>query len=259
MNLYFCVFCSGFPSLNTVDPWVCWSVSCSVMSDSWVGLLGLTFCPWSFPGKNTGLGCHFVLQEIFLTQRLNLCLLHCRHILYHLIHQGSPCWPLGLDKFFLGERSTGAGAVMCIYGKFSSIPGLYRLVATCGNQKYLTRHCDVLWGTKLTPVENVSLAIAWAHSLWWRTGLSCENLGADFPIAAHSWKVLEQLHRRYVITQSKTIFPPPPPLNSHDCTVFLFSFQLWEFVFFSLAKAIAQSSHQRMINPVCLSYWTIAR
>ena len=37
-------------------------------------------CP--FPGKNTGVGCHFLLQGIFLTQGLNLCLLHCRQILY---------------------------------------------------------------------------------------------------------------------------------------------------------------------------------
>ena len=24
-------------------------------------------CPWDFPGKNTGVGCHFLLQGIFLT------------------------------------------------------------------------------------------------------------------------------------------------------------------------------------------------
>ena len=29
-----------------------------------------------FPSKNTGVGCHFLLQGIFLTQGLNLCLLH---------------------------------------------------------------------------------------------------------------------------------------------------------------------------------------
>ena len=29
-----------------------------------------------FLGKNTGMGCHFLLQGIFLTQGLNLCLLH---------------------------------------------------------------------------------------------------------------------------------------------------------------------------------------
>ena len=30
------------------------------------------------PGKNTGVGSHSLLQWIFLTQRLNPCLLHCR-------------------------------------------------------------------------------------------------------------------------------------------------------------------------------------
>ena len=25
-------------------------------------------CPWDFPGKKTGVGCHFLLQGIFLTQ-----------------------------------------------------------------------------------------------------------------------------------------------------------------------------------------------
>ena len=42
------------------------------------------------PGKNTGVGCHAVLQGIFPTQVLNLGLPHCRQILYHLSHQGSP-------------------------------------------------------------------------------------------------------------------------------------------------------------------------
>ena len=37
------------------------------------------FCPWDAPGKDTGVGCHFLLQGIFLTQGSNpglLCLLH---------------------------------------------------------------------------------------------------------------------------------------------------------------------------------------
>ena len=42
-----------------------------------------------FSGKNTGVGSHFFLQGIFLTQGLNPGLLHCRQILYHLSHQGS--------------------------------------------------------------------------------------------------------------------------------------------------------------------------
>ena len=28
-------------------------------------------CPWDSPGKNTGMGCHFLLQGIFLTQGSN--------------------------------------------------------------------------------------------------------------------------------------------------------------------------------------------
>ena len=66
--------------------------SCSVMSDSlrphglWPTRL---LCPWNFPGKNTGVGCHFLLQGILPTQGSNPGLLHCRQTLYHLSHQGS--------------------------------------------------------------------------------------------------------------------------------------------------------------------------
>ena len=31
-----------------------------------------SFCLWDSPGKNTGVGCHFLLQGIFSTQGLNL-------------------------------------------------------------------------------------------------------------------------------------------------------------------------------------------
>ena len=45
-------------------------------------------CPWDFPGTSTGVGGHFLLQGIFLTQGLNPGLPHCRQMLYHLSHQG---------------------------------------------------------------------------------------------------------------------------------------------------------------------------
>ena len=50
-------------------------------------------CPWNFPGKDTGVGCHFLLQGIFLTQESNLCLLcllHCRWILYYWATREAP-------------------------------------------------------------------------------------------------------------------------------------------------------------------------
>ena len=42
------------------------------------------------PGKDTVVGCHILLQEIFLTQGSNSGLWHCKWILYQLRHQGSP-------------------------------------------------------------------------------------------------------------------------------------------------------------------------
>ena len=49
----------------------------------------LFLCPWDSPGRNTGVGCHVCPQGILPTQGLNLGLLHCRRILYHLSHQQS--------------------------------------------------------------------------------------------------------------------------------------------------------------------------
>ena len=53
---------------------VCVCVSRSVVPDS-LRPHGLQparlLYPWDFPGKNTGVGCHFLLQEIFLTQGSN--------------------------------------------------------------------------------------------------------------------------------------------------------------------------------------------
>ena len=61
--------------------------SCSLLPES-LQPYGLQpanlLCPWSSPGKNTGVGCHFLLQGIFPTQGLNQGLPHCSQILYTL-------------------------------------------------------------------------------------------------------------------------------------------------------------------------------
>ena len=41
---------------------------------------------WDFPGKNTGVGCHFLLQGIFLTEGSN------PHV-FHLWHWQADSWP----------------------------------------------------------------------------------------------------------------------------------------------------------------------
>ena len=68
------------------EPFCC----CSVVSDSLQphGYSARLLCPWGSPGKNTGVGCHFLLQGIFPTQVSNLGLLHCRQTLYWLSYKG---------------------------------------------------------------------------------------------------------------------------------------------------------------------------
>ena len=47
------------------------------------------YSPWNFLGQNTGMGMLSLLQAIFPTQGSNPGLLHCRWILYQLSHKGS--------------------------------------------------------------------------------------------------------------------------------------------------------------------------
>ena len=54
--------------------------------------------PWNFPGKNTGVGCHALLQGLFPIQGLNPGLSHCRWILYHLSHEGSANYQRNTNK-----------------------------------------------------------------------------------------------------------------------------------------------------------------
>ena len=67
-------------------------LSRSVVLDSappWTIACPSLLCPWYSPGKNTGTGCHTLLQGIFPIQGLNPGLPHCRWILHCLRHQGS--------------------------------------------------------------------------------------------------------------------------------------------------------------------------
>ena len=94
------------------------SESCSVVSDS-LRPRGL-YSPWNCPGQNTGMGSLSLLQRIVLTQGSNPGLLHCRWILYHLSHKGSPrilgrvTYPFS-SRSFRRRNQTG---VSCIAGAF---------------------------------------------------------------------------------------------------------------------------------------------
>ena len=63
------------------------------------------------PGKNTGVECQALLQGIFPTQGVNLCLLcllGCRQILYPLSHQGSQRPQTDLGLVISVEQGTSA-------------------------------------------------------------------------------------------------------------------------------------------------------
>ena len=60
---------------------------CDPMNCMWLAKL---LCPWNSLGKNTGVGSHYLLQGIFLTQGSNWGLPHCRQILYYLSPPGKP-------------------------------------------------------------------------------------------------------------------------------------------------------------------------
>ena len=78
-------------------------------------------CLQDFPGQNTGVGCHFLLQGIFPTRGSNPALPHCRWILCQLSHKGGYSSPILLvesikstrnqvepDSFFLRGMTTHA-------------------------------------------------------------------------------------------------------------------------------------------------------
>ena len=71
-------------------PCVCLAAqSCPTLSPRGLSPARL-LCPRGFCRKNTGVGCHALLQGIFPTPGLNSGLPNCRQILYHLSSQGSP-------------------------------------------------------------------------------------------------------------------------------------------------------------------------
>ena len=104
------------PSLLRI-PWI---------SRGWTPAMDYSLCSWSSLGKNTVVGCHSLLQGIFLTQGLNPSLLQCRRPRFYSwvrkIHwrKGRLLTPvlLGFPCGLAGKESA------CNVGELGSIPGL---------------------------------------------------------------------------------------------------------------------------------------
>ena len=91
-------------------------------------------CPWNYPGKNTGVDCHFLLKGLFLIQGSNLRLLHWQGGSLPLHHLESPVIHLpGIKPTPPALESQSLfGVVVCL---FLAVPGLrcsVQVFSMCG-------------------------------------------------------------------------------------------------------------------------------
>ena len=115
VNMYMCLVAQLCPTL--CDPMDCSPPGSSVRGDS--------------PGKNIGVGCLALLQGIFPTQGLNAGLLHCRWILYHLSHQGSPnMYISNINKSFIEQSFITACDITRCFLDFILLIFFQMLIAT---------------------------------------------------------------------------------------------------------------------------------
>ena len=107
-------------------------------------ILCTLFCPWGFPGQNTGVGGHALLNGIFLTQGLNprlLCLLPWQGV---SLPPASPRKPRGRDGscFIFGTcKSEGMTERWLRNWELGNVPGSPVV-------KTLSFHC---WRYKFNP------------------------------------------------------------------------------------------------------------
>ena len=80
---HFSLICFLVTKLYSTVLWPPWTVACQPT-------LPYSACSWDFPGKKIRVGCHFLLQGIFLTQGSNPHFLHWQADSLPLSHQGSP-------------------------------------------------------------------------------------------------------------------------------------------------------------------------
>ena len=127
--------------------------SCSVVPDSvWSHELQSTrlLCPWDFPVRDTRVGCHFLLQGIFLIEWWKLCLLYLRrcqadslplsHLrsledtfqlhsnLFYFIHKSCP----SLDRLTFPVGVPKLTTIYCLCLKFRNVSQAYMVSRSLG-------------------------------------------------------------------------------------------------------------------------------
>ena len=111
--------------------------------------------PWNSPGKDTGVGSRSLLQGIFLTQGLNLGLLHCRQIFYHLSHGRRPWLVLVGANFIQNSLLKESWASILNFPSYGQ--GLQVGLAGCKKKDFINHQAYLLtaWDHAFNSVLNI--------------------------------------------------------------------------------------------------------
>ena len=95
-------------------------------------------CPWDFPGKSTGVGCHFLLQRSFPIQGSNPGLLCCRQTLFHLSYQGNSA-KIWLNRWLgLAWQVTPIWFLLSILNNFLQSSRIRKSIPFLGRGEHIT-------------------------------------------------------------------------------------------------------------------------
>ena len=128
-------------------------------------------CPWDFPGKSTGVGCHSLLQRISPTEGSNPGLPHCRQTLYSLSQRGGIDWVLPGKE----EDSSFCCALRSGRARASQFP----------SPDFIWGFCSLIFYTILVPFK--------PQEPWLQGTISRWHLGSLAPIHKSGWQRLKQL------------------------------------------------------------------
>ena len=120
------------------------------------------------PGKITGVGCHSLFQGIFPTQGLNLVLLNCRQILYHLSHHGSPTFDDMCITTNQDSKHIHPSSKFPFFWEPSLLPLLVypsRQQPICSWSLYISLHFPGFYTNRI--IEYVSFLSAFFHSRYY--------------------------------------------------------------------------------------------
>jgi len=153
------------------------------------GLPARLLCPWDSPGKNTGVGCHFLLQGIFPTQGSNLCLLHWQPGSYSLSLLGSPLQ----GKQCLGALGLNSVLEGNLAGKGERDRDRYTESTVC--------KCAI-WGPWLHTLENLSFSVVFLG-----------HIGSDVEVVTFCGSYAALLPSSYCLKLEKPSFVSWPNLS----------------------------------------------